>query len=825
MRDVQTRGVRHLRFPGRVVDLVTRELRREGAAPVRLTAQEARLLARLAATPDAPVSRRELLVEVWGYHPESRSRAPDVAVHRLRAKLEDDPAQPAFLFTVLGQGWVLRGTGLSVQGTTVSAGELVGREALVVEVVEALEDAGQLCLVGPPGVGKTALAQVVLAGLPREVLRVELAGARDEGALFAAVAWALRLPMGGVGDLAAHLGGLLSERGSLLWLDAPEAVAGALGRWLEAWRLRALVSSRVAVPGLARREVPPLTLDEAEGLFRRLAPGVEAAAARRVLDGLDGLPLAIRLAAARARQHGVAALLGEEGVRLERVEAAGEDSLAEAIARSWRLLGPRQRAVLRCLAPLAEPFDLETAEALAPPGEPWVGEVLTELAGASLVLVEGGPRYRLLESVRWFVETQGGELGPPDLDRLVDWARSGRAGWPTLRGVIERVRRLRPHRLDELVLALDEAQQEELALPLRRELLQQATGPGARHRLAWVAFLAGEPGALGALAALQEEAAGSPLGDRSLLRLARARRAQARPSAGELAELRAALDRALAPELRVAILRELSEQHADRREFLEARLALKQALAVQGATSARGAILCALGHLALVQERPDDGLEAVAEALRLEGGGVLGERAWRTLGGLRFHAGDLDGAIVAWEHARALSAELGLWRQHAVSLGNLGAAYAELGHLADARQVMEEALARSRELSQAHTEVPNLLNLGQLALLEGDLAEGQALLEGALRAAGTAGWTHLVLQARLGLAVATQLGGRPAGGELAAVLAEAEATGSLREADLARAHLALEGDGDGGAGSLRRVGAMDRRLLGRAGEALAGRSS
>ena len=806
------RSLRQLQLPGRTVDLLARQVHRDGRPAARLTAQEARLLGRLAATPGEAVSRRELLVEVWGYHPESRSRAPDVAVHRLRSKLEEDPARPAFLCTVLGQGWVLRGAAAQREERRLPP-ELVGRQALADEVAAHLAaGAGpgvRVCLTGPPGVGKTALAAAVLAGQPGEWIVADLGGARDEEGLLLGVAQALRLPMGGVRDLGGHVARLLAQRRPLLWLDAPEAVAEPLARWLPAWEVGVLATSRVALPGLERLEVPPLDPDAAEVLFARLAPGLDSAAARRLLAGLDGLPLAIRLAAARARRHGLDAVLGAVGVRYERLEGAGEGSLAEGLARSWELLGEAERGLLVAVAPLAEAFDLATAEALAPPGPPWVDGLLDGLEAASLLVREPGPRHRLLEGVRWFVRQQGAG----ELDRLLAWVSGGRAGWATLQGVLDRVARERPEALTALVLHLEATQREALPLSARRALLSRGSGAEVRARLAQVAFLAGEHGALKALEAAHREAAGTPLGDRVLLDLARARRASRLPDAAQLAELGAALERAAAPALRVALLRELSEQHVDRREFDAARLALRQALAVQGAPDARPELLCGLGHLALEQQRPAEGIPAVEEALGLAPEGVLGERAWRTLGGLRFHAGDLDGAVLAWEHARALAAELGLWRQHAVSLGNLGAAWIELGQLDDARRVVEEALATSRELGQGLTEVPGWLNLGQVALLEGDTAEARRALGVALELAEAAGWAHLAVQARLGLAIADQLDGSDASEELRAVAAAAAA--SERERRLAAAHLAME---EGAPGLLDGLGASDRRLLTRVAE-------
>jgi DNA-binding response OmpR family regulator len=77
-----------------------------GEVDVRLTAREASLLEYLAARSNRPVTREELLVDVWGYNDGSvRTRTVDVHVMQLRAKLKTIPDGEALVTTIRGRGY------------------------------------------------------------------------------------------------------------------------------------------------------------------------------------------------------------------------------------------------------------------------------------------------------------------------------------------------------------------------------------------------------------------------------------------------------------------------------------------------------------------------------------------------------------------------------------------------------------------------------------------------------------------------------------------------------------------------------------------------
>jgi len=73
--------------------------------PVALTKTEMRLLTELLAAKGGLVTREQLLERVWGYDYFGDTRLLDVHVHRLRMKVEEDPAHPQLVRTVRGLGY------------------------------------------------------------------------------------------------------------------------------------------------------------------------------------------------------------------------------------------------------------------------------------------------------------------------------------------------------------------------------------------------------------------------------------------------------------------------------------------------------------------------------------------------------------------------------------------------------------------------------------------------------------------------------------------------------------------------------------------------
>ncbi|HEX6931257.1 MAG TPA: response regulator transcription factor [Streptosporangiaceae bacterium] len=80
---------------------------RKDGTEIALTATEFRLLVELAKRPGQVFTRELLLQRVWDYDYVGDSHLVDVAIGRLRAKVEDDPASPALIKTVRGVGYRL----------------------------------------------------------------------------------------------------------------------------------------------------------------------------------------------------------------------------------------------------------------------------------------------------------------------------------------------------------------------------------------------------------------------------------------------------------------------------------------------------------------------------------------------------------------------------------------------------------------------------------------------------------------------------------------------------------------------------------------------
>ncbi|MER7445083.1 BTAD domain-containing putative transcriptional regulator [Micromonospora avicenniae] len=340
----------------------------------------------------------------------------------------------------------------------------VGRDADVAAVRELVAEHRLTTLIGPGGSGKTRLAtetaRALIGDLPDGVWLVELAAIDADGDIAQATLTGLGLRdallgAGPSADLADGLIAAIREREALLILDNCEHVIEAAARFAdrvlgECRRLRILATSReplgitgealwlvepLAVPtdaGLAEIASSPavrLLRDRAGAVRRDLGDDAQTLSTMvRVCRALDGMPLAIELAAARLRTMTIEQLANrlDDRFRLltsgSRTALPRHKTLRAVVDWSWELLTDAERAVLRRLSVFSGGASLEAAERVCAGDiveQDQVLELVTSLAEKSLLVTEddGAPRYRMLGTIKEYATERLAEAGESDVAR------------------------------------------------------------------------------------------------------------------------------------------------------------------------------------------------------------------------------------------------------------------------------------------------------------------------------------------------------------------------------------------------------------------------
>jgi predicted ATPase len=319
----------------------------------------------------------------------------------------------------------------------------VGRARETAEVVDLLGASRLLTLTGPPGTGKTRLGLRVAAEVMDQfqdgVFFVELAPIRDPGLVATTVAQVLGIGESGGQPFLDTLKNALRHKHLLLLLDNFEQVIDAaplVGELLSSSPgLKALVTSREALRVYGEQEypVPPLTLPaldraeplrslsqyEAVELFARRARAVRpdfsltednAPAVAEICVRLDGLPLAIELAAARSTMLSPEMMRRRLESRLGMLVAGPRDlparqrTLRGTIDWSYGLLDPSEQTLFARLAVFQGGRTVEAVEAVCSHGLPIdVFAGLESLLNKNLLRrMEGtaeDPRFVMLEMI------------------------------------------------------------------------------------------------------------------------------------------------------------------------------------------------------------------------------------------------------------------------------------------------------------------------------------------------------------------------------------------------------------------------------------------
>jgi predicted ATPase/DNA-binding CsgD family transcriptional regulator len=694
------------------------------------------------------------------------------------------------------------------------SGGLLGRDAEIVGVAEALEVSRLVTLTGAPGIGKTRLALAVAEGRRYRSALVEVAAVADPALVPSALASALSVREVPGQGLMETVVATLRGRSLLLVLDNCEHLLGACAATVDELlvgcpQVRVLATSRepLGLEGERVCLVPPLPVPEqgadtdaeklmgypSVALFVQRAgevnPGFAlhsfvAAAVAEICRRLDGIPLAIELAAARVEMFTPIEIARRLADRFRPLSDRGPSpirrhrTLELALDWSHELLSAPERALLRRLSVFAGRFELDAAaatcvdEQVDPPG---VSELLTRLASKSLLVADAGGDgtvgYRLLETIRayagekleWADEVAElrtaharfylmlAERAEPELagplqadwfERLeaeranvraaVDWWMScGRTDCALrLSGALVLFWRARCHFTE--------------GRDLLRAVLLGADGqaPALRARVLWgVGFLthmAGDPkGAIPlleqSLTSFREQDDGQGCA-RALLVLGNAQLHWDDPVVPALLEESASLARragdswCLALALGVAgFERDLHHEGPRARELFEESIAVARDA---GDLQSMSFGLIGLGSLAVAQGDYREAESLLPEAVQVAG--ELGAEydkaiALHCLGAVAFGRGEYGRAGELLDEALALLAEVGHVAHRIESMELLARVTDAQGDRHQARRVLQEVAAAA---PGAETQA-----LGELAMDEGDRDEGRRLFELAGQAA------------------------------------------------------------------------------------------
>lgn len=438
-----------LRFGRYAIDRQRRCLIKDGeVVPVGGRAFE--VLRVLVEANGALVTKDALIERVWDGRFVS-DNALEAQIHGLRRALDADRN---LIRTVAGRGYYVVDMEASdappQTNLTADISALIARDDLLRDIERALGEHRLVTLLGPGGIGKTRLARAagreLIDRYPDGVWMIELAPVESDRFVSAAIAETLGLPPGDVRD-GRSLAQSLGDRACLLLIDNCEhlvegvaAIAAELLARCPGVTLLTTTREALRIDGERIIGVPSLPLPcEDDGLEAKLvAPAVQLFVQRlaaangqlmlahdmipmiEICRRLDGIPLAIEMAAASASTLSVAAVLQELDTsmsvlsRPKRIAVPRQQTMEATIAWSYLLLPPDEQAAFRRLSLLSGPFGVEAAMAVADTSRQNALSLLSGLVSKSLLVVtvtERGGAFSLLETMRSYGRARLEEAG------------------------------------------------------------------------------------------------------------------------------------------------------------------------------------------------------------------------------------------------------------------------------------------------------------------------------------------------------------------------------------------------------------------------------
>ncbi len=782
-------------------------------------------------------------------------------VHRAaRAhRLKDLQQQPSHLFQVVIAGLPidfppLRTLDTQPNNLPIQPTPFIGREKEVAAVTALLrrEDVRLLTLTGPGGTGKTRLGLQVAAELSEVfadgVFFVNLAPISDPSLVVPTIAQTLDVREAAGQPLLDLVSAFLREKQVLLLLDNFEQVASAALEVADLLtvcpRLKVLVTSREVLHVRAEREfaVPVLTVPdpkhlpdlvalsqyEAVALFISRAQAVKAdfkvtnanaPAVVEICARLDGLPLAIELAAARSKLLPPQALLARLDQRLALLTSGARDmpvrqqTLRNTIAWSYHLLEAQEQRLFRQLSVFAGGCTLEAIEAVCtalPDGAGQVFDGVASLLDKSLlqqIEQEGEePRLTILETVREYgLESlrESGEAHESQRAHALYYLAFAEEAEPHLKEVQQvlwwRQLEQEQENLRTALAWLIGQEEGELALCLSGALwrfwmirgywsegwrwLEAALGlpqmQGRTARRATALYGAGELAhRLGHPVArsLLEESVSiyRELGDKRGLTESLGEFGSILSAQNDLAAARTLLEEGLVLAREVGdswllanALRKVGEFMSYHYDYKSARLNLEESVALYRELKDQHALSSTLHELTEVTVF--DGKVAQAAALALESLALAREldngpditRALYWLAFIRSMQGDAEQAVVLHEESLALAREQGDKSQVGITMFTLGSIALDRGDLLQAETYTQDSLTLFRELRDKHKTALALSLVGDIRRIQGDLTQAREFCKEAVLLAVEAGNPYSQGWSLISLARVAADGGQP----------------------------------------------------------------